>query len=134
VINVPSNPTAAVYVPEFHTLCQYLWYTHLKLSMQHLLISVNPFQPIYRPRTESNDIEIDTRQRETQLLTMARYALELLAFADLHNKATLQGSLLTTIGLMRDPKGVAEIIRGIDETDVVIALRRRLGLLKDRIK
>jgi hypothetical protein len=130
-----SNPTALVYVPEFHMLCQYLWYTNLKLGMQQLMASVNPFQTIYRPRTETDDKEPSTpRQRETQLYTMAQYAVELLAFTDIHNKITLQGSLLTIMGLMKDYNNVANIIKRIEENDIVISLRRRLGQLKEKTK
>lgn len=100
--------------------------------MQQLMSSVNPFQQLYRPR-ESHD-QPDIHHRDNQLLTMARYALELLSFSDLHNKVTLQGSLLTVLSLVRDPKGVAEVIKNIDENDIVIALRRRLDLLKERAK
>jgi hypothetical protein len=131
VIEDPINETARVYVEPFHVLCQYLWYTHLKISMQQLMNSVNPFHTIYRPQS---DATVDIRQREQQLLNMARYALELLPFSNLHNKITLQGSLLTILSLVRDLKGLASIIAGIDESDIVISLRRRLDLLKERAK
>ncbi len=131
-MNSPVNETAFIYIEQFHVLCQYLWYTHLKLTMQQYMQMVNPFQPIYRKSDQQRST--NTNQRDQQLLQMAKTAFELLKFSDLHNKVTLQGSLFTILSLIRDPKHIAEIVSQIDENDVVIALRRRFDLLKERCK
>ncbi|KAL0488517.1 hypothetical protein AKO1_015722 [Acrasis kona] len=123
-----TNQIAHAYVEDFHVLCRYMWYIHQVLCMHDMMSSIDPFQSVYKPT--SNQPPSPTR--EEKLLIISRHSLELLSYFDLHNKVLLQGSLLTVLGLLRNPSNVATILQQIDESDIIVSLRRRLDQLKEK--